>query len=83
MVGWHNRCNEHELGQTLGDGERQGGLACCNPWSHKKSDMARQLNNNSNMVMVVVIAAINIHYAFGIVISPLHVLSHLNFTTIL
>ena len=29
--------------------------------------MARQLNNNSNMVMVVVIAAINIHYAFGIV----------------
>ena len=28
MAGWHYRCNEHkldELGQTLGDGEGQGG----------------------------------------------------------
>ena len=21
MAGWHHRCNEHELGQTLGDSE--------------------------------------------------------------
>ena len=21
MAGWHHQCNEHELGQTLGDGE--------------------------------------------------------------
>ena len=27
MAGWHHRCNGHELGQTSGDGERQGGLA--------------------------------------------------------
>ena len=27
MVGWHHRCNGHELGQTSGDGEGQGGLA--------------------------------------------------------
>ena len=26
------------LGQTLGDGERQGGLECCSPWGHKESD---------------------------------------------
>ena len=32
---WHHRFNEHELGQTLGDGEGQGGLACCSPWGHK------------------------------------------------
>ena len=25
MVGWHHRFNGHELGQTLGDGEGQGG----------------------------------------------------------
>ena len=31
MAGWHHRCNEHELGQTPGDGEEQGGLACCSP----------------------------------------------------
>ena len=28
MAGWHHQCNGHELGQTLGDGEGQGGLAC-------------------------------------------------------
>ena len=28
MAGWHHRCNGHELGQTLGDGEGQGSLAC-------------------------------------------------------
>ena len=31
MAGWHHQCNGHELGQTLGDGEGQGGLACCSP----------------------------------------------------
>ena len=25
----------HKLGQTLGDGEGQRGLACCSPWGHK------------------------------------------------
>ena len=38
MAGWHHCCNEHELGQTLGDGEGQGGLECCSPWGHKESD---------------------------------------------
>ena len=28
--------NEHELGQTLGDSEGQGGLVCCISWSHKE-----------------------------------------------
>ena len=31
MVGWHHQLNGHELGQIPGDGERQGGLACCSP----------------------------------------------------
>ena len=35
MVEWHHQLNEHELGQTLGDGEGQGGLVCCSPWGHK------------------------------------------------
>ena len=26
MAGWHHCCNEHEFGQTPGDGEEQGGL---------------------------------------------------------
>ena len=28
MAGWHHGLNEHELGQTPGDGERQGSLTC-------------------------------------------------------
>ena len=27
MVGWHHQCNEHEPGQTPGDGKGQEGLA--------------------------------------------------------
>ena len=46
MVGWHHRLSCHEFGQTPGDGEGQGRLACCSPWGHKESDMSEQLNNN-------------------------------------
>ena len=46
MVGWHHRLNGHELGQTLGKGEGQGGLACCSPSGRKESDMTWQLGNN-------------------------------------
>ena len=31
MVGWHHWFKGHELGQTPGDGEGQGSLACCSP----------------------------------------------------
>ena len=43
MAGWHHRCNEHELGQTPGDGEEQGGLVCYSPWGCKELDMTEQL----------------------------------------
>ena len=43
---WHHQFNGHELGQTLGDGEGQGRLACCSPWASKELDMTRRLNNN-------------------------------------
>ena len=46
MVGWHHRFNDQELGQTLGDGEGQGSLACCSPWGRKELDMTERLNNN-------------------------------------
>ena len=47
MAGWHHRCNGHELGQTLGDGEGHRGLACCCPWGHKEWDTTGWLNNNN------------------------------------
>ena len=42
MAGWYHQFNEHELGQTLGDGEGQGGLACHSTWGHKELDMTEQ-----------------------------------------
>ena len=33
MVGWHHRLNGHEFQPALGDGEGQGSLACCSPWT--------------------------------------------------
>ena len=35
MAGCYHQCNGHELGQTLGDGEGQRGLARCSPWHHR------------------------------------------------
>ena len=31
----------------LKDGEEQGSLGCCSPWSHKESDTAEWLSNNN------------------------------------
>ena len=46
MVGWHHWLNWHEFEQAPGDGEGQGSLACCSPWSCKESDMTERLNNS-------------------------------------
>ena len=35
MVGWRHQFNGHELEQTPGDSEGQGGLVCCSLWGHK------------------------------------------------
>ena len=47
MFRWHHRLSGHESEQTLGDGEGQGSLTCCSPWSRKESDMTEQLNKTS------------------------------------
>ena len=46
MVGWQHQLNKHEFEQALGDGEGQGSLVCCSPWSHKELNMTERLNNN-------------------------------------
>ena len=44
IVGWHHWLNGHEFEWTLGGGDGQGGLACCNSWGHKESDTTESLN---------------------------------------
>ena len=46
MARWHHWCNGHELGQTSGDGEGQGGLVCSSPRGCKELDMTERLNSN-------------------------------------
>ena len=43
MAGWHHRLDGHEFEWTLGDSDGQGGLACCNSWGRKESDMTERL----------------------------------------
>ena len=44
MAGCHHQLNGHGFGWTLGVGDGQGGLACCDSWGCKESDMTEQLN---------------------------------------
>ena len=55
IVGWYHRLNGHEFGWTLGVGDGQGGLACCDSWGRNEldttewliwSDLSRKNNQN-------------------------------------
>ena len=39
MAEWHHRLDGLEFDETLGVGDGQGGLACCDSWGQKESDM--------------------------------------------
>ena len=47
MAGWHHWLDAHEFGWTLGVGDEQGGLVCCNSWGRKELDTTEQLNWNT------------------------------------
>ena len=44
MAGWHHQLNGYEFEWTLGVGDGQGGLACCDSWDRKDSDTTERLN---------------------------------------
>ena len=44
MAGWHHQLDGHEFEWTLGDGDGQGGLVCCDSWGCKESDTTEWLN---------------------------------------
>ena len=39
MDGWYHGLDGHEFECTPGVGDGQGGLACCDSWGRKESDM--------------------------------------------
>ena len=44
MAGWHHWLDGRESEWTLGVGDGQGGLACCDSWDRKESDTTERLN---------------------------------------
>ena len=44
MAGWHHRLDGHGCGKTLGVGDGQRVLACCDSWGRKESDTTERLN---------------------------------------
>ena len=44
MAGWHHWLDGHEFDWTPGVCDGQGGLACCDSWGRKESDMTERLN---------------------------------------
>ena len=44
MAGWLHWLNGRESEWTLGIGDGQGGLECCDSWGQKESDMTELLN---------------------------------------
>ena len=45
MAGWHHRLNGREFEWTPGDGDGQGGLACCDSWGRRvRHNWATELN---------------------------------------
>ena len=44
MVEWNHLFDGHEFENVPGVGDGQGGLAWCNSWGRKESDMTERLN---------------------------------------
>ena len=44
MAGWYHRLDGCEFEWTLGVGDGQGGLVCCDSWGRKESDTTERLN---------------------------------------
>ena len=44
MAGWHHGLDGRESEWIPGDGDGQGGLACCDSWGRKESDTTEWLN---------------------------------------
>ena len=54
MVGWHHWFNGHGFGKTPGVGDGQGGLVCCDSWSHKELDRTERLNWTVLLLLIII-----------------------------
>ena len=69
MVGWHHQFNGHESEETPGDGDGQGGLACCGPWGRKESDTTERLNG-TELTQIYMLPAVQSHQVMSDCLGP-------------
>ena len=69
MVGWHQRLNGPEFGQTPGDGEGQGSLVCCRAWGREELDTTECLNSNNSSERICSMS-VNVSESKEIIFSP-------------
>ena len=67
MVRWHHWCDGHESEWTPGVGDGQGGLACCDSWGRKESDMTEWTEDK----MVIIVSHILKAYIVKAMVFPL------------
>ena len=67
MVGWHHQLDGHELEQTLGDSEGQGGLTCCTPWRSQRfgHDWATEQEQKLVMLAYLLVQFFGVFFFFG------------------
>ena len=53
MAGWHHWLDGREFEWTPRVGDGQGGLACCNSWGPKESDMTERLNWLTDLLSIL------------------------------
>ena len=51
MAGWHHWLDGREFEWTPGVGNGQAGLACCDSWGRKESDMTERLNWTDSIIL--------------------------------
>ena len=52
MAGWHHGVDGHDSEWTPGDGDGQGGLACCDSLGRKESDTTERLNWTEDFILI-------------------------------
>jgi len=52
-AGWHHWLDGRESEWTPGVGDGQGGLACCDSWGRKESDMTERLSRTELNVLII------------------------------
>ena len=65
MAGWHHGLDGRESEWTPGVGDGQGGLACCDSWGCKESDMTERPNWTEKSLQMV-IAAVKLKGAYSL-----------------